>query len=439
MANKRSPVNIFWFRRDLRLTDNAGLYHALKQGLPVIPLFIFDTHILDKLPDKNDARVTFIHHALAEMNEELTRFSSSLCVKYGKPEEVWQELTAEFDIREVIANTDYEPYATEREDKVRKVLGKNKIPLTTYKDQVIFEKDEVVKDDGKPYTVFTPYKRKWLATLNPELHLKAYPVTKYAKNFYAHTSWELPSLKQIGFEKSDLELPGKTYRDVIEDYHRTRDFPSVEGTSRIGAHLRFGTLSIRKVTLDAWEAREKTWLNELVWRDFYAMILWHFPETATAAFRKNFDNIRWRNHEAEFEAWCEGKTGYPLVDAGMRQLNETGWMHNRIRMVTASFLAKHLLIDWRWGEAYFARRLIDYDMASNVGGWQWAAGSGNDAVPYFRVFNPQLQQERFDPEMKYIRRWVPEFHDPFKYPKPIVDHREARERVLKEFKRAFAG
>lgn len=430
-------VNIFWFRRDLRFHDNAGLYHALKAGLPVLPVFIFDCNILDKLEDKNDSRVTFIHNALIDLNDELKKYGSSLLIKHNTAESAWNSLLIEFEIKNVFTNRDYEPYATDRDTGLKLAFDKQGIGFHTYKDQVIFEKSEVVKDDGKPYTVFTPYKRKWLANLKPGFHFKSYSTENYTKNLYQNTTFNIPDLHSIGFERSGLLFPDKEYKSIIGDYNKTRDFPAIEGTSRLSVHLRFGTISIREISRDAIKAKEQTWLSELIWRDFYAMILWHFPQTETQAFKPEYDKINWRNNEIEFKAWCEGKTGYPIVDAGMRQLNETGWMHNRVRMITASFLTKHLLIDWRWGEAYFARKLIDYDMASNVGGWQWAASSGNDAVPYFRIFNPYLQTQRFDLKLQYIKRWVPEFSDPFIYQKPIVEHNAARERALKEFKLAL--
>lgn len=437
MQVDRIPLNAFWFRRDLRLQDNAGLYHALKAGLPVLPVFIFDRNILDKLQDKDDARVSFIHKALIDLNTELKEYGNSLLIKYNTAELAWQEILGDHDIKNVFTNGDYEPYATDRDLKLEGLLKSKAIGFYKYKDHVVFEKNEVVKDDGKPYTVFSPYKRKWLELLNPDFHLKSFPTEKYTANLLQKPGIEIPSLESIGFERSTIKFPKKDYQHIIEDYHKTRDYPALEGTSKLSVHLRFGTISIRTVARESLKANDQTWLSELIWREFYAMILWHFPHTASQAFRPEYDKINWRNNEEEFSAWCEGKTGYPIVDAGMRQLNETGWMHNRVRMITASFLTKHLLIDWRWGESYFAGKLIDYDMASNVGGWQWAASSGNDAVPYFRIFNPDLQARRFDAKLEYVKKWIPEFSDPFKYPKPIVEHKEARERVLKEFKRAL--
>ncbi|RXF68365.1 cryptochrome/photolyase family protein [Arcticibacter tournemirensis] len=436
---EKSRVNLFWFRRDLRLHDNAGLYHALKAGLPVLPLFIFDRNILDKLQDKDDARVTFIFDALEALNKELVSYGSSLVVKYNFPERAWEELTGEFNIQQVFTNNDYEPYALERDAGVLKLLAEKSIPLLSFKDHVIFEKDEVKKDDKQPYTVFSAYKRKWHEILKPQQHFSPYPTESYFHNFHHCQPLEIPGLKAIGFQRSSITFPSKHYEHLIANYKETRDIPGIEGTTKIGIHLRFGTLNIRDLARSAYAQPDDTWLSELIWRDFYAMILWHFPTTTTHSFKKEFDNINWRNNEKEFLCWCEGKTGYPIVDAGMRQLNESGWMHNRVRMITASFLTKHLLIDWRWGEAYFARKLLDYDMASNIGGWQWAAGSGNDAVPYFRVFNPELQTKKFDPQFKYIKKWVPEVGDPFTYPQPIVEHTFARQRALTEFRKALAS
>ena len=434
---EKQKVNVFWFRRDLRLNDNAGLYHALKSGLPVIPFFLLDREILDKLADKDDSRVTFIYQALEDLNIELNKLGSYLIVKHNNPVVAWEELLNEYAISAVYLNQDYEPYARERDKNIEIELKKQGVDFYSYKDHVIFEKNEITKEDGKPYTVFTPYKNKWLEKLK-YFYFKAYPTEKYFSNFSQTFLSVLPSLLEIGFIKSSLPFPDKEYKYVIEEYKIWRDFPSLNGTSKISVHLRFGTLSIRELVSEATLAADKTWLNELIWRDFYAMIIWHFPHTVTQSFKPLYDQIKWRNNEQEFEAWCEGKTGYPIVDAGMRELNTTGFMHNRVRMITASFLVKHLLIDWRWGEAYFARKLIDYDQASNVGGWQWATGSGNDASPYFRVFSPDLQMKKFDPKLEYIKKWIPEFNDPFQYPQPIVEHKFARERAISAYKLALS-
>lgn len=425
-------TNIFWFRRDLRLDDNAGLYHALKQGIPVVPVFIFDRNILDQLEEKADRRVEFIRMALLDMQEQLLKLGSTLEVYYGHPEQVFRHLIKKYDIQQVYTNHDYEPYAGERDAAIRHLLSENQVPFHTYKDQVIFEKDEVVKDDGKPYTVFTPYSKRWKATITG-FYLKSYPTKKYYKHFYKQSSSDIPTLKSMGFKESDKPYPANRMREeLIKKYKEQRDIPSMHGTSRLGVHLRFGTLSIRKLASKASELNE-TFLNELIWRDFYHMILWHFPHVGKGkTFRPEYENIRWRNNEKEFERWCQGLTGYPIVDAGMRELNETGFMHNRVRMIVASFLSKHLLVDWRWGEAYFAQKLLDFDLAANNGGWQWAAGSGCDAAPYFRVFNPHLQTQKFDPDLKYIRQWVPEL-DELSYPLPIIEHDVARKRCLEAY------
>ncbi|MFD0793517.1 cryptochrome/photolyase family protein [Mucilaginibacter litoreus] len=434
--DKNIPISIFWFRRDLRLNDNAGFYHALKSSNAVLPFFIFDKNILEKLEDANDARLTFIHNALVDIDRQLQKYKSSLLAVYDKPLDAWVKLLKQYKIKAVYTNQDYEPYAKERDEAVKNLLTDHHIEFKTFKDQVIFDTNEVVKDDGKPYTVYTPYKNKWYQKLKP-FYLKSYQTEKYLVNLLKFKAPAIPALKEIGFEKSDLQLPDINYQRVIDNYSNTRNYPAVKGTSHVGVHLRFGTVSIRQCAADANKAPDKTWLNELIWREFYSMILYHFPHTANHAFRPEYDRIEWINDEVQFDAWCKGETGFPLVDAGMRELNATGFMHNRVRMITASFLSKDLLIDWRWGERYFARKLLDYEMASNVGGWQWAAGSGTDAAPYFRIFNPDSQLKRFDPKMEYVKKWVPEYADFSKYPKPIIDHKFARERCLKDFKKAL--
>ncbi|MES2279311.1 MAG: deoxyribodipyrimidine photo-lyase [Bacteroidota bacterium] len=432
-----SSISIFWFRRDLRLDDNAGLYHALKGKYPVLCLFIFDKSILDQLEDKDDARVTFIYQAIEDLQTQLQKHGSTLLVLYDEAEYAWKKVLKDHQVAAVYTNHDYEPYAKTRDENISNVLKERNIPFNTYKDQVIFEKNEVTKDDGLPYTIYTPYMRKWYSKLNP-FYLKAYPVNKYLRNLCKTTQTAIPSLKEMGFIKSGRQFPDKHYEDVIPGYAEKRDFPAVKGTSHIGLHLRFGTVSIRHLAAKAYGYNNKTWLNELIWREFYMMILYHFPKTMDHAFRPEHDRIKWVNDEAQFEAWCIGQTGYPIIDAGMRELNATGFMHNRVRMIVASFLSKDLLIDWRWGERYFARKLLDYEMASNVGGWQWAAGSGTDAAPYFRIFNPEAQTKKFDPKLEYIKKWVPEYADFSTYPKPIIDHAFARDRCLNAFKAALA-
>jgi deoxyribodipyrimidine photo-lyase len=429
-------VNICWFRRDLRLDDNAALYHALKSDHPVLPVFIFDKNILDELDKKNDRRVAFIHAAVTEMQDQLAAMGSSLEVYYGHSIDVYTHLLKKYKVEKVFTNTDYEPYAIERDAAIQKLLQTMGASLHSYKDQVIFEKEEVVKDDGKPYTVFTPYSKKWKAALH-EFYLKSYPAKKYFSNFFKQKQVAVPSLENIGFIAIDKPFPAQQLNPaLIKKYKEQRDYPAVQGTSKLGIHLRFGTISIRKLAAKATSLNE-TFLNELIWRDFYHMILWHFPGVGKGkAFKPEYDLIQWRNNENEFKQWCNGMTGYPIVDAGMRELNETGFMHNRVRMITASFLAKHLLIDWRWGEAYFAEKLLDYDFAANNGGWQWAAGSGCDAAPYFRIFSPTRQTENFDKQLKYIREWVPEL-DELTYPLPIVDHDFARKRCLETYSKAL--
>ena len=427
----RSPVNIFWFRRDLRLDDNAGLYHALKVGTPVVPIFIFDRNILDELKDRTDRRVQFIHQALQQIQKHLISIGSTLDVRYGSPAEIWKQLIKDYTIANVYLNHDYEPYATKRDADIRNMLKENSISFHTYKDQVTFEKNEVLKDDGKPYTIFTPYSKKWKAKLN-DFYSSSFPTKKYLSNFFKQKTKEIPSLEVMNFKSAAQSFPTKELQtEIIKHYKEQRDYPANAGTSRLSVHLRFGTISIRELVRKAVQLNE-TFLNELIWRDFYQMILWHFPYVVGNAFKPEYDNIKWRNNEKEFEAWCKGETGYPIVDAGMRELNDTGFMHNRVRMIVASFLTKHLLTDWRWGEAYFAEKLLDFELASNNGGWQWAAGSGCDAAPYFRIFNPYLQTKKFDPELKYIRQWVPEYEE-LTYPPPIVDHETARKRCLEAY------
>ncbi|MEP7144776.1 MAG: deoxyribodipyrimidine photo-lyase, partial [Ferruginibacter sp.] len=411
-------VNIFWFRRDLRLHDNAGLYHALKSGNRVVPIFIFDKNILDQLEDKADRRVEFIHAALEEMQQRLVAIGSSLEVFYGTPVEIFKTIVSKYTTGQVFTNHDYEPYALERDQLISNFLASRNILFSTFKDQVALEKNEVLKDDGKPYTVFTPYSRKWKGVLT-DYHVKAFPTEKYFDNFYNQPANEIPSLFSMGFKEVDKPFPSKSLNEeLVKKYADQRNFPAIKGTSRLGVHLRFGTISIRELVLKSSDL-SPTYLNELIWRDFYQMILWHFPQVGHyKAFKPEYDAIEWRKDAGEFDRWCSGQTGYPIVDAGMRELNETGFMHNRVRMIVASFLTKHLLLDWRLGEAYFAQKLLDFDLAANNGGWQWAAGSGCDAAPYFRIFNPYLQTKKFDPQFEYIKKWVPEFQE-FTYPKPI--------------------
>jgi deoxyribodipyrimidine photo-lyase len=426
----------FWFRRDLRLRDNRGLYKALISGLEVLPVFIFDKEILDKLEDPNDKRISFLHDTIVDLKQQLQEFGSDLFVHYGNPLEVWAALIEAYPISKVFLNRDYEPYAQKRDREVFELLAKNNIEMLGSKDSVVFEKDEVVKDDGKPYTVFTPYSRKWLARLTPA-DLEEAPSISNVNTFAAVQAKEIPTLREMNFKKSEYDAGNTVPKvEVIEGYHNTRDIPSLPGTSRISVMLRFGLLSIRQAARIG-KIHSHKWLTELIWRDFYQAILYHFPHSANNSFKPEYDAIPWEKNEAHFDAWCEGKTGYPLVDAGMRELAATGFMHNRVRMVTASFFTKHLLLDWRLGEAWFAAKLMDYEMASNIGGWQWAASSGCDAAPYFRVFNPELQFQKFDKDLLYVRKWVPEYGTPA-YPKPIVAHKFARDRAISRYKEALA-
>lgn len=435
-SDMKQEISIFWFRRDLRLTDNTGLHHALKGRCPVLPVFIFDSNILEQLEDRDDRRVNFIHQAVSALNQQLMKKGASIVARYGTPEVVFKKLLTEYNVQEVYTNHDYEPYAIERDSNIQKLLAKQSIPFLTYKDQVVFEKLEVCKDDRSPYTVFTPYSKKWKSLLT-EQHYKAWPVEKLSDHFFKLEPESIPTLKSMQFEIAETTYPPKSLSDeLVRKYKQQRDYPAIEGTSRMGVHLRFGTVSIRELVRRSLPLSE-TYLNELIWREFYQQILWNFPQVGKGhAFRPEYEAIEWRNNEAEFEAWCTGNTGFPIVDAGMRELNATGFMHNRVRMLVASFLSKDLLIDWRWGEAYFARKLLDFDLASNNGGWQWAAGTGCDAAPYFRVFNPYLQTLKFDNSLEYIRRWVPEFES-LTYPRPIVDHDFARKRCIEVYSRAI--
>ncbi len=429
-------VSVFWFRRDLRLDDNVGFLEALKGDFPVLAIFIFDSEILDKLP-QDDARVTFLHETLQKMRNELQdQYNSSIAMYHGDPETVFKKLINDFTIKTVFTNHDYEPYAKERDEQIKKLLSKKDIEFKTYKDQVIFEKDEVVKDDGDPYVVYTPYKNKWKSIFKED-NLKIHYTSQYMDNLIEHSRLPNLSLSDIGFKTSSIKVPDYTVTPtLIENYEDTRNFPAKEnGTSRLGPHLRFGTVSIRKMIKKAIAEKNEVFWSELIWREFFMQILWHFPHTQEEAFRAKYDRIEWRNNENEFEKWKNGETGYALVDAGMRELNKTGYMHNRVRMLVASFLCKHLLIDWRWGEAYFAEKLLDYEMSSNVGNWQWAAGSGVDAAPYFRIFNPMTQVDKFDKQKEYINKWVPDLQE-MTYPDKMVDHKEARERCLKVYKEA---
>jgi deoxyribodipyrimidine photo-lyase len=433
----KSPINIFWFRRDLRLEDNHGLFKALQSKQSVLPIFIFDSDILDKLPE-DDARVNFIFDTLQSMKQYLKEeYHSDIACFYGKPLEVFKKLVNTYSIESVFTNHDYEPYATNRDGIIKEFLLTKNISFQTFKDQVIFEKNDIVKSDGKPYVVYTPYMKQWKNLFNNK-QLKKYDSESNLSRLAKHINVDDCDLSEMGFKKSSQKIKNYTLTPLlIQTYEATRNFPSKDSTSRLGPHLRFGTTSIRNIVRRAVKEENEIFWQELIWREFFMQILWHFPHTATESFKPKYDRIVWRNNETEFKAWCEGKTGYPFVDAGMRQLNKTGFMHNRVRMLVGSFLCKHLLIDWRWGEAYFAEKLHDYEMASNIGNWQWVAGCGVDAAPYFRIFNPTTQIDKFDKKLEYIKKWVPDFQE-LSYPAPIVDHKMARERCLKTYKEALA-
>ena len=429
----KDKVALFWFRRDLRLQDNVGLYLALQGTEKVLPIFIFDSDILQQLK-KNDARVSFIHENLQKMDKELKKIKSSLLVKHGNPLNVLKNIAEDFTISSVYTNHDYEPYATNRDVEVERFLTSIGANFHSFKDQVIFEKNEIVKPNNQPYTIYTPYAKKWISTISNE-KISFYDCSVNSGNFLQINS-DFPSLESIGFEKSVKKVkPYNLSEEGMIQYEAKRNFPAIEN-SNLSTHLRFGTVSVRKCVSEALKIENQTFLKELIWREFFMQILWHFPKSVTDSFKAKYDGIEWRNNEAEFKAWCEGKTGYPLVDAGMRELNETGYMHNRVRMVTASFLCKHLLVDWRWGEAYFAEKLMDFDLAQNVGNWQWVAGTGCDAAPYFRIFNPSEQIKKFDKDFIYIKKWVPEFQE-LTYTMPIVEHRFARERCLEVYKQGL--
>ena len=423
-------IAVFWFRRDLRLFDNAGLYAAAQGDYKILPLFIFDDQIITELP-KQDPRVNFIYDQLQKINGVLTVEGAGMEVRKGTPLEVFKKLNEDFNIAAIHTNRDYEPYARTRDKGVSEWAKEQGISFNRYKDQVFFEPTEVLKDDGLPYTVYTPYKKKWLARFE-QTELVVYPEPDPSSFVKAQNAF--PSKADLGIEPSEIMVPD-FHLDVVPTYQQTRNFPSQDGTSRIGPHLRFGTIGIRQLVKDVYQY-EGTYLSELIWREFFMQILYHFPKVVNNNFRAKYNGIPWRNNKVEFDLWCKGQTGYPMVDAGMRELNATGYMHNRVRMITAGFLCKHLLIDWRWGEAYFAKKLLDFELASNNGNWQWAAGTGCDAAPYFRVFNPTTQIDKFDKQRQYIKKWVPEFESS-DYPEPMVEHKMARERAIATYKEAL--
>ncbi|MFT6699192.1 MAG: deoxyribodipyrimidine photo-lyase [Porticoccaceae bacterium] len=431
----KTIINIFWFRRDLRLDDNCGLFHALQSDKKILPIFIFDKDILHKLP-KDDARVTFLHQELENINNQLLKVNSELSVFHGKPLEILEKLSEQYTIETIFTNHDYEPYAIQRDLEIKEFLTSKEIHFETYKDQVIFERNEIVKKDGTAYKVYTPFSKKWIEAFKFK-GLQFFPSEENLENLIKSKNHPLLTLEEIGFIKSSIKVESYTVSTkLIDNYEETRNFPAKDSTSKLGTHLRFGTVSIRKMVDKASKSNNITFLKELIWREFFMQILWHFPHTAKDSFKPQYDRIIWRNNEEEFKAWCKGETGYPLVDAGMRELNQTGFMHNRVRMLVGSFLCKHLLIDWRWGEAYFGEKLHDYEQSSNIGNWQWVAGTGVDAAPYFRIFNPTTQILKFDKDLNYIKKWVPDFQE-LTYSTPIVEHKFARERCLNVYKEAI--
>lgn len=430
----RDKINIFWFRRDLRISDNTALNEALKLDINVLPIFIYDSEILAELPP-NDSRLTFIHELLKKVNQQFQEVGCSLATFFGEPKNILESLLTEHNVDAIYTNHDYEPYAINRDAKIAEFLKKKGIQFITFKDQVIFERDDIVKDDGKPYVVFTPFANKWKATLQKSQLTNT--DTKFKTAVFQEHNYPFLALDDIGFKKSDITPePYNLSRSTLENYAVNRDFPHKDSTTHLSPFLRFGAVSIRQIFSIAYAENNKKLIDELIWREFFMQILWHFPHTVTKSFKPQYDEIEWRNNENEFIAWKSGMTGYPIVDAGIRELNATGIMHNRVRMVVAGFLCKHLLIDWRWGEAYFAEKLLDYEQSSNIGNWQWAAGSGVDAAPYFRIFNPTEQVKKFDKDLKYIKKWVPELEE-LSYPQPLVEHKEARERCLLAYKQAL--
>ena len=432
LDNTMTKINIFWFRRDLRIDDNTALSAASNSKIPVLPIFIFDTNITDKLP-VDDRRINFIYDQLVKLNKVLiSDYNSMLNVFKGNPTDIFEKLSSEFDIISVYANHDYEPYAIQRDKKISESLKNNKTEFLTFKDQVVFEKNEIVKSDGLPYVVYTPYKNRWKAKLKDNITILDEKLIK--NNFFRYQESSLKSMESYGFNENDNKIQKYILdSDIVNNYHQKRNFPELNATSKIGPYLRFGTISIRKIIKGLLQFEEQTFMDELIWREFFMQILFHFPHTQTKSFKSKYDNIVWLNDIKAFEAWKTGKTGFPIVDAGMRELNNTGFMHNRVRMITASFLCKHLLIDWRWGENYFAQKLNDYEMASNVGNWQWASGSGVDAAPYFRIFNPHTQITKFDKKLNYINKWLKIDSDD--YPDEIIEHKFARVRCLETYKK----
>ena len=425
-------INIFWFRRDLRLDDNTALFHALSHKNEVLPIFIYDNNILSKI-NGNDHRLHFIKESINHLNLTLSKSKKRIICYRGKPLEIFNNLVSKFEIKKVFTNRDYTPYSISRDLSIKKFLAKHNIEFIDFKDHVLFEKNEVVKDDGSPYKVYTPYSRKWISKMS-KIGIKEYCSEKLTNNLVNVS--DIKSYNLILENKTICFLKTNISEKVIDDYEEIRNFPSLDATSKVGVKLRFGTISTRKLIKRANRSSNKTYLKELIWREFFQQILYHFPKTISESFKPKYDRIEWINNEDKFQKWCNGETGYPLVDAGMRELNKTGFMHNRVRMLVGSFLCKHLLIDWRWGEAYFREKLYDYETASNVGNWQWVAGCGVDASPYFRIFNPHEQLKKFDKNLNYVKKWVPEFGTNY-YTNEIIEHKFARERCLNVYKKAL--
>lgn len=428
---------VFWFRRDLRLFDNHGLWQALTQSNNVLPIFIFDSNILEHLP-KNDARVVFIFNTLSLINKSLKqKFNLEISIYHGAPLEIIQNICATIQVEKVICNSDFEPYGINRDQQIKKYLSEQGLAFKSYNDHIIHSPTEILKSDNTPYIVYTPYSKIWIRSYD-SVKDNYYPSEELLDHFCKKQNHSNPNLKSLGFQATNQLIENYSLsNNFINQYHCNRDFPNLDSTSKLGPHLRFGTVSVRQIAKKALLSEDKTFLKALIWRDFFIQIMFHFPQSLIKSFKPKYDAIKWRNNTTEFDFWCQGKTGYPLVDAGMRELNKTGYMHNRVRMVTASFLCKHLLIDWRWGEAYFAEKLNDFELASNVGNWQWVAGTGVDAAPYFRIFNPATQLEKFDKQQEYVSKWVSEINTSL-YPEPIVDHKEARLRCLATYKMALS-
>lgn len=422
-------ISVFWFRRDLRFEDNTALRHALNSGTVILPLFIFDENIVSQLP-ADDHRINFIYDTISRLNNKLTHFNSSILCLRGNPLDIFKKLIEDYKITSLYHNNDYEPYAIHRDKEITELMNKNSIVVNAYKDHVIFEKDEITKADGKPYKVYTPYKNKWLSKFNPENHL---PYNDVDFNKFIKKQFPFPLLTTLNFINSNKKVRAINF-DIISDYKNNRNFPSTD-TSNLSPFIRFGLVSCRQI-LSKLSLDNLSFIHELIWREFFIMIIYHFPDSSQNNFKNKYDSIKWRNDENEFKLWCDGKTGYPFVDAGMRELNKTGYMHNRVRMITAGFLCKHLLIDWRWGADYFAKNLFDFELSSNAGNWQWAAGTGCDAAPYFRIFNPITQLKKFDNDFTYVNKWVPEFQTSA-YPDPIVEHKKGRERALEVYSKTI--